>query len=111
MDEHMIIDCLIIEAVRELCRAERLGCDVLPFDVWSFGDEFGIYAVEGTIRRRMGRLADEGRLIRVGERKGYRVPDWRRVRLAYGERLASRLVAMAHWVQIDGSVRDTSGVI
>lgn len=81
MDEHMITDCLIVEAVRELCREERLGCAVLPFDVWSFGEEFGIYAVEGTIRRRMARLAADGRLIRVGERRGYVVPDWRRVAL------------------------------
>lgn len=81
MDENAKMDCLIVEAVRALCREERLGREVLPFDVWSFGAEFEIYAVEGTIRRRMSRLAEEGRLIRVGERRGYRLGDWRRVRL------------------------------
>jgi hypothetical protein len=102
IDEHMITDCLIVEAVRALCREERLGCPVLPFDVWSFGDEFGVYAVEGTIRRRMARMAAEGRLIRVGERRGYMVPDWRRVDL---EVLPD--VTASEYVSFDYAVSDS----
>jgi hypothetical protein len=109
MSEHQTIDFLIIEAVRELCRAERLGGDVLPYDVWCFGDEFGIYAVEGTIRRRMSRLADEGRLIRVGERKGYRVPDWRRVKLADVMPLESSSEWVSFGYEIDDDLLDAVG--
>lgn len=71
------IERKIIHAVKTLCSRDRLGTAVLPLDVCAFCDEFGIYAVEATIRRHMARLADEGRLVRVGERKGYMVPDWR----------------------------------
>lgn len=101
MDEHVIQDCLIVEAVRELCSVARLGCPVLPFDVWSFGEEFGIYAVEGTIRRRMAKLAEAGRLVRVGERRGYLVPDWRRVALD-----VIPIEAASEYVSFDYAVSD-----
>lgn len=81
MDERMIVDCLIVEAVRELSSPRRLGEPVLARDIHDFRDETGVHAVPATIRRHMARLAREGRLIRVSERGGYIVPDWRRMEL------------------------------
>jgi len=89
MDERELQDCLIIEAVRQLCRLERLNGPVLPFHIYAHGEEFGIYSVEGTIRRHMARLANEGRLIRAGDRKGYLIPDWRRMTLDVSPRTGS----------------------
>lgn len=77
LTEREIEDRRIVYAVRQLGSAERLGRAVYARDVWDFCHEFDVYAVEATIRRHMARLANEGRLIRVGERGGYEVPDWR----------------------------------
>lgn len=74
-------DLRIINAVRVLSSDKRLGKPIIAWDVFQFADEFNVWCVEGTIRRRMSRLADEGRLIRVGgldgTRRGYVLPDWR----------------------------------
>lgn len=78
------MDHNIITAVRVLSSKKRLNRPVYPRDIYDYHTEFDTWAAEGTIRRKMARLADGGHIVRVGDcknkytRQGYYVPDWRK---------------------------------
>lgn len=62
------IEQTIIRTVYDLSRSHTR---VWP---WMVGAQLDFYRCEQTLRRDMSRLAKEGRLMRIGQRKGYGPP-------------------------------------
>ena len=64
------IDRNIIDAIRQL--EKNLGRGVFP---WEVQPCLNYYRAEQTLRRDMARMAREGMLIRLGQRRGYLVAE------------------------------------